>query len=292
MTRLGLVLCALLLTACSTGLEPYADDDLEPSWSTPQNKQDASISRPDGGWPDAGRTDATTPFPGNPPWGYLDGSLPWIDGGFPNFWDSGLFYWEAGVPYPSTPPDASLPDVDFEYACDVYDVPVSCPSTLAINRACSAIGGAGQCPAIAGSGMVDWYACSGAPGPGARWSRADSSRCGYNCAVDLPHSFTIPIPTQGCRARGLTTCQRPNARTSQEGADQVVEELLSQCASSSLQLGLSFNELGCPSTVHVPALASVTPEQLLCLQRRLGTLRLDCDAPCAQAFGGIPLVPL
>lgn len=290
MTRLGLALLCLVMAACSTAMYPYADDELEPGQGASQTPLDASVS-------DASiLRDTGTRLPdtgiGFPPGFLIDGSLPpWFFDDASVFDASFPFWPEASVPFR---PDAG--GVDFEYGCDVYNVPVSCPDRgVTRGRTCQAHGA--NCPTIVGGGEIEWLTCQPAVGTTTfQWQYSSFSRCGYNCPVDMPAGVAIPLTTQDCGRRQITDCQQSaqGVNTSQEGADYLLNRVVIKCGIPFFELGITFNSEGCPSTAHANLSTGINGAQINCLQSQLTKLRLSCDVPCAVSawVGAPPLITI
>jgi hypothetical protein len=288
MNALLLALCCVLLTACSTGIYPYANDDVEPDEGAIETSFDASVT-PSG--------PSRTPDASTPPWpgsgmGRPDGSLPptWLlseaglaqllgDGGllFPGLWG------DAWVPYPDPWPVA--PD-DFEYGCDVYKVPVSCPQSARQGDLCSSASvGVSWCPALAGNGSVDFLRCEsvGADRPGT-WRSHASAACGYDCRSLEPRSAIIPLATHDCSSRPSISCSHLGQFTSQSAVDMLLGEALAPCGLGHKGLSsVSFDINGCVERVFG---STFSPSQIGCITKALATLRVDCDVPCARPWDG------
>jgi hypothetical protein len=183
------------------------------------------------------------------------------------------------------PADAQ-PNVDAGlFDCDVYSASPSCPRTPpAENTSCSPLPNNGRCfYASRAAGQVQLATCQSAGNSGRNTWRLASARCSYRCSTELPQTGNFfSLLTDDCASRRQRECQDGNARTSQEGADRFLRQVVQGCGLSSMfQLGVTFTQQGCPDWLHYQLGAPLTNTQQNCLRDRLEAVRLGCAASCA-----------
>jgi hypothetical protein len=111
----------------------------------------------------------------------------------------------------------------------------------------------------------------------------EPARCSYRCATDLPPGGNFfSLLTGGCGTRAQRDCRTAQARTSQEGVDRFLRDLVASCGlPANFRVGVTFNDQGCAEWLHYQAGPRITNAQSLCLSNQLEAVRFECDVSCA-----------
>jgi hypothetical protein len=206
---------------------------------------------------------------------------------------------EDEEPYDSGPEDAGRSDggsrdaaggeagaeagVDI-FDCEVYGTAAACPGALpANNAACDPGANNGRCfyPGQP-EGQLRIAQCEPRASGRGTW-RLVSARCTYRCATELPQTGNLfSLLTGTCSSRPVFDCHGSQARTSQEGVDQFLRDIVRGCGfPATYQLGVTFNSQGCANWLHYQLGRELTDTQKQCLADRLEGTRVGCSAGCA-----------